>query len=133
MQKHYMAWTYLTWRGRTSRYGGLRQKPGRLPWVLNRTRAPSPKPPLPLRGSPSPMQVIRVLATGRQFYEHYDCVTLLYADIVRYRWVVRGGRYEVGSLLRVVANTKMWATGAYRGRSYRYVAKFPVPPLAQAT
>lgn len=34
-----------------------------------------------------------MLATGRQFYEHYECVTLLYADIVRYRWVVRGRLY----------------------------------------
>ncbi len=30
------------------------------------------------------MQVIAVLGTGSNYYQHFDCVTVLYADVVRY-------------------------------------------------
>ncbi|EFJ47689.1 hypothetical protein VOLCADRAFT_91697 [Volvox carteri f. nagariensis] len=31
-----------------------------------------------------PEKVIRVLGTGSNYYQHFDCVTVLYADVVRY-------------------------------------------------
>ncbi|GLI71750.1 hypothetical protein VaNZ11_017069 [Volvox africanus] len=38
-----------------------------------------------------PEKVIRVLGTGSNYYQHFDCVTVLYADVVRYTTVKQQG------------------------------------------
>ncbi|GIL48840.1 hypothetical protein Vafri_5264 [Volvox africanus] len=52
-----------------------------------------------------PKQVIGVLGTGRTFYHHYDMVTVLYADIVRYSNAPTGmPAWEIVKLLNDVNN-----------------------------
>ncbi|GLC58179.1 Ribosome-binding factor PSRP1, chloroplastic [Pleodorina starrii] len=52
-----------------------------------------------------PKKAISVLGTGRSFYQHYDLVTVLYADIVRYSNAPTGmPAWEVVKLLNDVNN-----------------------------
>ncbi|KAG2424248.1 hypothetical protein HXX76_014631 [Chlamydomonas incerta] len=52
-----------------------------------------------------PKKVIKLLGTGRPFYQHYECVTVLYADIIRYSNAPTGmPPWEVVSLLNDVHN-----------------------------
>ncbi|GIL85891.1 hypothetical protein Vretimale_8963 [Volvox reticuliferus] len=47
-----------------------------------------------------PEKVIRVLGTGVNYYQHFDCVTVLYADVVRYTTTKQQG--DVVPTLEVV-------------------------------
>ncbi|KXZ50780.1 hypothetical protein GPECTOR_15g465 [Gonium pectorale] len=58
-----------------------------------------------LLGAMLPDRVVRTLGKGRNFYERYDNVTVLYADIVRYSNAPTGSRsWEVITLLNDVNN-----------------------------
>ncbi|KAG2440592.1 hypothetical protein HYH02_010173 [Chlamydomonas schloesseri] len=52
-----------------------------------------------------PKKVIKLLGTGRPFYQHFECVTVLYADIIRYSNAPTGmPPWEVVSLLNDIHN-----------------------------